>query len=256
MSYTFIFMQNSDTNKLPLTVTTSKFKFWCVVSLLLILTLSVLYYFFVIVKPKDIEDNLVYLEKTNKSFSEQNSFLIDKNKDLSEKMDNLQNILKEEQVKSAELQAQASIVEKIKQESLGQIEEYRQKLEEKEKMLQFFNDLVKPATKENLQCFNMSVDHKEKYIDYGVNLLLDKKNDLKKDFRVELRLVTGKDNMDIANSKIMELKPDAVRNISMLNSMRLTGRIAENNKLKGIKILDVRVFEQDNELAAQCWKVF
>lgn len=256
MAYTFIFMKNSDTSKSPLTFSVDKSIFWLLAFLFLILLTLVFYYFSVVRKPEALGRQLGNLSELNYSLRIENDSLKSKIADMDNKNVELTKLIETEQIKSAELQAQANIVEKIKQESLAEIEQYRQQVTEKEKMIEFFNDLIKPAIKKEMQCFNMNVKFGKKNVDYGINLMLDKKAKKARSFNVEFRLLSGKDNQELAADKIMELAPDTIRNIKLQNSLRLTGKIKHNNKLKGIKVLDVRVFNQTKNMVAQCWKVF
>lgn len=256
MAYTFIFMRNSQISKPPISITIGKGAFWLLFLVLSFIIVFSCYYFYAIRKPQSLDNKISKLSSLNQRLLETNESLMVKNEDLLIKNGALQQSIESEQIKLAELQAEANIVDKIKKESFEEIEKYRVKLKEKQKLIEFFNELMKPPVKEKMQCFNMNVNYDQKYVDYGINIVLDKKSEIAKEFLVEFRLVTGKDNIELAEAKPTDLAPDAIRRIHISNSVRLTGKVKHNNKLKGIKVLDVRIFDDKKDLVSQCWKVF
>ncbi|MCP4355149.1 MAG: hypothetical protein GY793_05875 [Proteobacteria bacterium] len=196
------------------------------------------------------QQNSTLISEKKLSRSKNDAFLIENGSLLQE--------LETERIKLAELQVQANIVEKIKKESLQEIESYRVKMQGLQKQLDFYNELMSPSVKQELQCFNMeaTTSKNKKYVDYGLNFMLDKKIKDSKQFLVEFRLLSGSNNIELTEKLPEELAPDIIRNISIKTSIRLTGKIKQNNKLKGLKVLDVRVFNKSKNLVAQCWKVF
>ena len=249
-------MKNSQTTKPPVTVTMHRSMFWLAVGAISIVLASFMVYLYAVILPSSLHLRVANLKEENNSLLLENSNLKTKNDDLLIKSGSLQLSLETELTKVAELQAQANIVEKIKKESLEEIAKYSKKYDDQTKQIEFYQELMSPAVEQELQCFNVNVKYRKKYVDYGINLVLDEKNETGQKYDVEFRLLSGKDNVDLTTKQPEELAPDAIRNISIKNSIRLTGKIKHNNKLKGLKVLDVRVFNKSKKLAAQCWKVF
>jgi hypothetical protein len=230
--------------------------FWLAVGAISIVLVAFMVYLYAVILPSLLHLRVANLKEENKSLLLENANLKTKNDDLLIKSGSLQLSLETELTKVAELQAQANIVEKIKKESLEEIAKYSKKYDDQTKQIEFYQELMSPAVEQELQCFNVNVKYSKKYVDYGINLVLDEKNETGQKYDVEFRLLSGKDNVDLTTKQPEELAPDAIRNISIKNSIRLTGKIKHNNKLKGLKVLDVRVFNKSKKLAAQCWKVF
>ncbi len=249
-------MKNSQTTKPPVTVTMHRSMFWLSVGAISIVLVAFMIYLYAVILPSSLHLRVDNLKEENNSLLLENSNLKTKNDDLLIKSGSLQLSLETELTKIAELQAQANIVEKIKKESLEEIAKYSKKYDDQTKQIEFYQELMSPAVEQELQCFNVNVKYRKKYVDYGINLVLDEKNKTGQKYDVEFRLLSGKDNVDLTTKQPEELAPDAIRNISIKNSIRLTGKIKHNNKLKGLKVLDVRVFNKSKKLAAQCWKVF
>jgi len=249
-------MKNSQTNKPPVTISMSKVSFWSITGMFLAFMAIILYYLYMVILPASLHGKVNNLMGENNSLVRENATLKIKNKDLELGNKSLQASIDLESIKVAELQAQANIVAKIKKESLDEIAEYDQKLANQNKQIEFYKELMSPTVEQELQCFNMNVKYRKKYVDYGINLVLDKKRESGKNYAVEFRLLSGKDNVDLTSRMPEELAPDTIRNISVKNSIRLTGKIMHNNKLNGLKVLDVRVFNKSKKLVAQCWKVF
>lgn len=256
MIYTFIFMKNSQTNKPPVTITVPKGLFWFLTILLTTLLSITLYCLYVFILPASLQSNVVKLKDQSLALAQENNSLKTRNDELLIENGTLQQSIESELIKVAELQAQANIVDKIKKESLIEISKYSQKLQKQNKQLEFYQELMSPSVEQELQCFNMNVKYGKKYVDYGINLVLDKKKENGKSFDVEFRLLSGKNNVDLTQSMPEELAPDSIRKITMKNSIRLTGKIKHNNKISGLKVLDVRVFNKSKKMVAQCWKVF
>lgn len=258
MAYTFIFMRNSQTNKPPISVSIKKRWFWCVFVFLSALLISAFIYYNRVVIPEGLSSKVEKLNLQNQHLVTQNKLISEKNDELIIENGSLLQNLEGEQVKLAELQVQADIVQKIRKESFEEIEKYRSKMLKQKKQLDFYNELMSPAVKQKLQCFNMNVtpSRNKKYINYGINFMLDKKVSDSKHFSVEFRLLTGSNNVELTEKLPEDLAPDLIRKISIKNSIRLTGKVKRNNKLKGLKVLDIRVFDKSKDLVAQCWKVF
>jgi len=249
-------MKNSQTNKPPVTITMSKISFWSIAGMFVMFSAIILYYLYMVILPASLHGKVNDLIGENNSLVKENATLKIKNKDLDLSNLSLKASVDLESTKVAELQAQANIVEKIKKESLDEIAKYNQKLVTQNKQIEFYKELMSPSVEQELQCFNMNVKYRKKYVDYGINLVLDKKSKDGKNYAVEFRLLSGKDNVDLTTRMPEELAPETIRNISVKNSIRLTGKIMHNNKLNGLKVLDVRVFNKSKKLVAQCWKVF
>jgi len=258
MAYTFIFMRNSQTNKAPISISIKKRWFWILFVLFVTLLItSVVYYSHVII-PQKLTDSIEELTQQNTRLLSEKKLFKSKNDSFLIENGSLLQELETERMKLAELQVQANIVEKIKKESLEEIENYRAKMKGLQKQVEFYNELMSPSVKQELQCFNINVNQSKnkKYIDYGINFMLDKKIKDAKQFLVEFRLLSGSNNIELTSKLPEDLAPDIIRNISITSSIRLTGKIKHNNKLKGLKVLDVRVFNKSKDLVAQCWKVF
>ena len=256
MIYTFIFMKNSQTNKPPVTITIPKGLFWfltCLVSFLLAVTLYCLYVF---ILPASLHSQVLEYKDQSIALTQENDSLKNKNDELLIENGTLRQNIESELTKVAELQAQANIVEKIKKESLEEISKYSQKLAKQNQQIEFYKELMSPPIKQELQCFNMNVKYGKKFVDYGINLVLDNKNENGRSFDVEFRLLSGTNNVELTETMPEDLAPDTIRKITMKNSIRLTGKIKHNNKLSALKVLDVRVFNKSKDLVAQCWKVF
>lgn len=256
MMYTFIFMQNSQTNRPPVTLSVHKTAFWSLVGGFVMFLLAILYVMYIYILPDNLQSSAESLENQNQSLLKENSLLKNKNDELLVENGSLRQNIEEELIKVAELQAQANIVEKIKKESLEEITKYSNKLQTQNKQLEFYQELMSPSVDQELQCFNMNVNYNKKYVDYGINLVLDKKKESGKNYAVEFRLLSGTNNLELTQTMPETLAPDIIRNINVKSSIRLTGKIKHNNKLNALKVLDVRVFNKSKKLVAQCWKVF
>ena len=249
-------MKNSQTTKPPVTVTMHRSMFWLSVGAISIVLASFMVYLYAVILPSSLHLRVANLKEENNSLLLENSNLKTKNDDLLIKSGSLQLSLETELTKVAELQAQANIVEKIKKESLEEIAKYSQKLAKQNQQIDFYKELMSPPIKQELQCFNMNVKYGKKFVDYGINLVLDNKNENGRSFDVEFRLLSGTNNVELTETMPEDLAPDTIRKITMKNSIRLTGKIKHNNKLSALKVLDVRVFNKSKDLVAQCWKVF
>tara|TARA_Y100001960_G_C14768709_1_gene878562 strand:+ start:1248 stop:1928 length:681 start_codon:yes stop_codon:yes gene_type:complete len=216
----------------------------------------ILYLMYTVILPAGLQSSVKSLENQNQALVNENLQLKNKNDELLLENGSKQQNLEAELIKVAELQAQANIVEKIKKESLEEIAKYNDKLSAQNKQIEFYQELMSPSVEQELQCFNINAKHGKKYVDYGLNLVLDKKNETGKGYDVEFRLLSGKNNVELTETMPETLAPDAIRNITLKNSIRLTGKIKHNNKLNGLKVLDVRVLNKSKKLVAQCWKVF
>lgn len=251
-------MRNSQTNKPPISVSIHKRWFW--ISFVLILALFIIAFisYNKIIMPRGLANEIENLNQKNQHLTSENSLIREKNDELIIENGSLLQSLEGEQIKVAELQVQADIVQKIRKESFDEIQKYRSDMEKQQKQLDFYHELMSPAVKQKLQCFNMNVKNSKnkKYIDYGINFMLDKKVSNAKQFSVEFRLLTGSNNVELTENLPTDLAPDLIRKMAIKNSIRLSGKIKRNNKLKGLKVLDVRVFDKSRDLVAQCWKVF
>jgi hypothetical protein len=249
-------MKNSQTNKPPITISVHRAVFWSVVGVFSYVVITTLYLMYGVLLPKSLQNTSTKFQNQNQALLKENSLLKKRNDELLIENGSIRQNLEDELLQLAELQAQANIVDKIKKESLEEITKYDSKLQAQNKQIEFYKELMSPSIKQELQCFNMNVTNGDKYVDYGINLVLDDKDDDGKSYDVEFRLLSGKDNVEITKVMPEDLAPDTIRQITLKNSIRLTGKIKHNNKLNGLKVLDVRVFNKSKKLAAQCWKVF
>lgn len=256
MIYTFIFMKNSQTTKPPVTLTMHKVAFWSLVGSLVVILSVILYLMYKVILPSSLQSSAKDMEYQNNALIQENLLLKTRNDDLLVDNGSLQQDIEAELTKVAELQTQANIVEEIKKESLEEIAKYNDKLETQNKQIEFYKELMSPSIEQELQCFNVNAKYTKKYVDYGINLVLDKKNDNGKKYDVEFRLLSGMNNVELTETMPKDLAPDSIRNITLKNSIRLKGKIKHNNKLNSVKVLDVRVFNKSKKLVAQCWKVF
>lgn len=255
MAYTFIFMKNSQTTKPPVTLTMQKTTFWSLVSGFSMAILLILYLMYVFILPASLQSSVESLKNQNHTLIKENLNLRQRNDEILLENGSLQQNIEAELVKVAELQAQANIVEKIKKESLEEIASYNDKLVAQNKQIEFYQELMSPSVDQELQCFNVNAEYNKKYVDYGINLVLDNKDEDGKNYSVEFRLLSGKNNVELTQTMPETLAPDAIRTINIKNSIRLTGEIKHNNKLNALKVLDVRVFNKSDKLVAQCWTV-
>ncbi|MDD9911922.1 MAG: hypothetical protein OXR68_00990 [Alphaproteobacteria bacterium] len=260
MSYSITIIRQDRTDLRPKTFKATKLKL--VLLLLLFIGLPVLGFWvsYSIIAPSKLEMDISALKERAKqaeSSAEEVGAQFDA---ITEENQTLRTELNTERQQRAELEAKMTIVENARQESGEKSLEMEEELLTLQQRVKFYEQFMKPANEQApMQCFNMSVKLQKGKVKYGINFMKnDQKNKEKVKMSVAFRLLAGT-NVEALNPATAETEaPLHERSASLSKDVRLTGSFGVDEKSlpEGLRLLDVKAYDDDNKVLAHCWKAF
>lgn len=256
MAYSIIIMRKDRPDKSSKMFSLPRSVFWLIVVWFFFAPVGSFYATYFYIAPtflvKEAGDLSKRLKNVNYALSDlrvENKRLLAENKRLSEESE-------QGRQQRAETETKIAIAENARITSASRQQELEDKVYELQQALGFYQEFVKPATTKNvLQCFNINITPTNNRLDYGINFL---RNDQEKRDRinatVRFRLLTGDNVLNLEDSDGSESV--AVEEISLTKDKRLKGKILAELPEEGLRILDIKAYDDENNVIAHCWKAF
>lgn len=258
MAYTFMVMSRDNTSSKARTFSMPKILFWiCAIA---ILSAPVFVYFgtFHIVAPRILGDQMAVLTADYEQAIAEATTLRDQSAALKGKVSQLESVSDSSVQRRAEAEARTAILENSRAKTSSQMQTLEEEVYELRRAVEFYENLLKPATqKEVLQCFNIKATYtnKAKSLKYYVNFLKVEQKDKKRvTANVKYRILTGRSALNLDETEGAEVLH--TQKLSMMKDVRLSGTIKKELPEDGLRILDVKAYDEAGLITAHCWKAF
>ena len=165
-------------------------------------------------------------------------------------------ILTEERKHRAESEARATIAETAKTATGQKMALTESEMLDLQRKISFYENLLSPQSdQERLQCFNMKADYAKGKVRYGVSFLKNNPKDRTKlEVKVELRVLQGTQAASDETTLSQDIKPLSTRSFALTKDYRLSGTLTTTVTPEQLHILDIRVFDAQNNTVAKCWQ--
>lgn len=166
-----------------------------------------------------------------------------------------QSLEKERQARAA-AETEMAISTNAQSSSSARMEELEAELMTLRNQVKLYESFLKPTDAQMpVQCYNMSINPVNDAVAYALTFLkADNKDKSKLNIKVKFNILHGTGIMDLDEIKLDDA--DRVRDEVVQTSRRLTGRIRTEYPKEGLRMLDVKAYNKEDELVAHCWKAF
>ena len=129
-----------------------------------------------------------------------------------------------------------------------------------QRSVKFYEQFMKPANEQApMQCFNVEAGLANNKITYGVSFMKnDQKDKDKLSFTVAFRVLAGAKVELLDPVKAAASPPLHERDANLTRDTRLTGNFKPGDEPlpEGLRLLDIKAYDNDNNVLAHCWKAF
>lgn len=256
MAYTIIFMRRDSTDSAPVTFTLSKVLFWLFAFASVLVPVGGFFVASFVLAPKYMQQEGVNVAKQLKQTTTQLKELTADYNKLATNHKNLEQQLSLEKEEHAKVQARVAIVESAHMEGVNKFQQLQEEAETLRSQVSFYEKFVKPVTdREDLQCFNITTKESSNGVKYGVNFMRTEQKPKEKITRtVKMKILTGVDMIDLRTQE--QGDADVVRTMTLTKSITLSGTIKTKLANEGLRILDIKAYDEKNNVTAHCWKAF
>lgn len=256
MAYSIIIMQKDRPDKQSRMLTVPRVVYWLMVIWFFFAPMFTFYVTYSYIGPNFLVKEAGELSRNLKNVSQALDDLRVENKNLIAENTRMKEESAFDRERRTHAETQVEISENARITSSARQKELEDKVYELEQSLSFYEEFVKPASTQNiLQCFNIKVTPGKDRLKYGVNFL---RNDQKKKDRIKttvrFRVMNGENVLTLEEAEAQEVR--AVRKINLVKDIRITGDINMDIPDDGLRILDIKAYDDNNEVIAHCWKAF
>lgn len=256
MAYSIIIMRTDRPDKSSKMLTVPRLLLWGLVMWFFLAPMATFYFTYFEIAPTFLVKEAGQLSRSLKNVNHALADLRTENKTLLAENERLSAESSLDREQRAEAETKIAIAQNAKITATSRQQELEDKVYELEQALGFYEEFVKPATTKNiLQCFNIKVTPTRNRLDYSVNFLRnDQKKKDKITGKVRFRVLSGDNVLNLEENDSMESV--AVRDLSLKKDRVLRGKIMMELPEEGLRILDIKAYDTENNVIAHCWKAF
>lgn len=252
--YTIIFMNKDDVTSRPKSLSLPKIMLVLFVLLIVLMPIGAFVYGWQYFQSADLNQSKKEFQKLTIESGKKDGQI----DELIQETVDLKTEYEKVAAEKAQAEARVSIAENSRAKVLEKMEELEEEIFGLRGQLAMYEGFFQP-NKEKLpiQCFNINVSQSANKLWYGVSFLKANKND--KDLaklRVEFHVRTGSRALSLEDEELPQ--SDRVRNIELKNSYRMKGSMAVKRKKTkgGLRMFEIRAYNEKDELMSYCWKSF
>jgi hypothetical protein len=210
------------------------------------------------VGPARLGEDVRQLKETTKTARENESFFKAQYDVLVEENEKLRADLKEARSLLAEMDAKFTMVETARLEATDEAASAEEELLNLRRSVKFYEQLMKPTNEQApLQCFNMDLRLNKGTVTYAVTFMKNNRKDTSSlSADVAFRVLAGANVMKLDPDEAAVGAPVHERRIKLTKDYRLTGKFRVKNLPAGVRLLDIKAYDNKNRVIAQCWKSF
>jgi hypothetical protein len=210
------------------------------------------------IAPARLGEDVRQLKETTKTARENESFFKAQYDVLVEDNEKLRADLQEVRSLLAEMDAKFTMAETARLEAADEASGMEEELLNLRSSVKFYEQFMKPANQQApLQCFNMTLRLSNGYLTYAMTFMKNDRKDTRKlSVDVAFRVLAGASAIELDPHEAAVGAPVHERRITLTKDYRLTGKFKVKSQAEGIRLLDVKAYDEKNTVVAQCWKSF
>jgi uncharacterized membrane-anchored protein YhcB (DUF1043 family) len=255
MPYTVTIIRRDRTDCAPTTLTLPRGLFWLLVISLVGLPIGLFYAVVAVLAPKYANDQVAEMKAAVEELEElqmEHTDVMSVHKQLKEAYDKIQQ-------EQAEATARLTIAESARHEALQRMQTVSDENERLQKNLEFYKAFLKPvAEREDIQCYNIKLKNVKGGLSYGVSFMRTDPNKKTKQNRfagyTKIRLLSGGQVLQLASTSGTEA--DATHKLGFVKDYRVSGTLRVEIPPTGLRMFDVKAYDNNGSVVAQCWKSF
>ena len=259
MNYTITIIRRDRTDVQPRTFHATRLRIMLWVLVLIVLPVVGFYVSYKFVAPFQLGADIQSLKSRTKEAEDVADAMEAQHEAIVEENSRLRDALRQEREQKAELEAKMTITETARQEVSDQFNLQEKELISLRENVKFYEQFMKPVSERApLQCFNMKVSEAGGKVKYGVSFMKNDRKDKEKiSIGIKFRVLAGNNARAINTTEADTREPDHTRKASLTLDASVSGTFTPKAKLpEGLRLLDIKGYDSQNQVIAHCWKAF
>ena len=257
MKYRVSILRQDRTDVRPITFGVSGLRLWGILLFLVLFPFVSFWVIYQYVAPHALQLDVASMKEAKKFAVLEADSMAAQHEVLVEENEKLRHNLHAEREARAKLEAKMTITETAAADLAGKAGQLEEEVLNLRRSVRFYEQFTKPANEQApLQCFNVKASEADGRIKYSVNMIKKNRKD-KQQVTVELafRVLAG------ASARQIDLsaKEEAAlhnRKVTFTYDTSLSGSFKADNVPQGVRLLDIKGFNPQNELVVHCWQAF
>ena len=258
MDYTITIIRRDRTDVQPRTINATWRRMAFIVSFIIALPVAGFWISYLYIAPFQLGEDVETLRATTEEAENISDALQAQHDAIVEENENLRKGLRIERQQRAELEAKMTITENARQEAGDKMSSLEEEVLNLHQSIKFYEQFMKPANAQApIQCFNIKAGMEGENLSYRVSFMKnDRKNKEKIKLNIAFRVLAGA-NAQVLDPQVANIgEPEHERTANFTLDTSVSGKFKPHKLPVGLRLLDIKGYDENNKVMAHCWKAF